>query len=227
MHKPARLKTLLSMLGTLLLLSSSALAQSQADEALRRDFPALFRKMGVVQNKAMQKEGRFLVVPSFSLDFSDGPYSMYGVGARLGYAISDFWEIYLLANPKFITQERAFLASLREQVEDQGGTVNIDGSIAQSEYGAQLLWAPLYGKDSLGISRIVRSDTFIRLTASSLTYQNGTGLNFALGVGKTFFINKWMGLRVVVEESMTQTIFAGQKAFSAITHFESGLAFYL
>ncbi len=206
--------------------AGSARAATPADEALKRDFPSLFRDMGVVQNKAMQKAGRFLFVPSFSLDFSDGPYSMYGVGARIGYALSDFWEVYLLANPKFISKERAFVSALREQVEATGGAVSIEGARAQSEYGVQLLWAPLYGKDSLGISRIIRSDTFLRVGASQIQYDIGTGLNFAVGVGKTFFLGKSFGFRVAVEESATQTIFQGQKSFSAITHFESGVALY-
>jgi len=191
-----------------------------------RDFPVVFKDMGVVQNKAMNKAGRFLVIPTFAVDFSDGPYSMYSIGARLGYALSDFWEVYLLANPKFISQKRGFFKSLEEQVSGAGYDVNLSGAVAESEYGAQILWSPLYGKDSLGVSKIIRSDTFLRFGISSLKYDLGTGLKFGLGAGKTFFINKSLGFRVLVEQAMVQTINLGVKKVTPITYVESGLAFY-
>lgn len=191
-----------------------------------KDYPVVFKEMGVVQNKAMNKQGRFLFAPAIGIDFSDGPYSMYSLGGRIGYGISDFWEVYLLAVPKFISQKRPFIRNLEEQVTEAGYTVDLSGAIARSEYGIQVLWAPLYGKDSLGISRIVRSDTFLRFGASQITYDIGSGLKFGLGIGKTFFMNRYFGLRILVEQAMTQTINQSIKEFSPITYVETGLAFY-
>lgn len=204
-----------------------ARAEAPAQEALSRDFPVVFRDMGVVQNKAMNKRQKFLFAPAFALDFSDGPYSAYSVGVRLGYAFSDFWEIYALVNPKFINQKRSFVATLEEQVAAQNLSVDLSGAIAKSEYGVQVLWAPLYGKDSLGVSRILRSDTFLRFGASQIQYDLGTGLKFGLGVGKTFFLSRFLGLRALVEEGITQTIYQSVQKFSPITYVETGLVFYL
>lgn len=195
-------------------------------DAEAKDYPVVFREMGVVQNKAMNKQGRLLFVPSFAMDFSDGPYSMYSVGARIGYAVSDFLEIYGVANPKFISQMRPFIQNLKDQVAANNYDVDITGAIARSEYGLQLLWAPLYGKDSFGVSRIVRSDTFLRLGVSQIKYDIGSGLKIGLGAGKTFFINSFLGFRVLVEEGMTQTINQGLKKFGPITYVESGVVVY-
>jgi outer membrane beta-barrel protein len=210
----------------LLVALGGAGTQVRAAESPAKDFPVVFKEMGVVQNKAMNKHGRFLFAPSFAVDFSDGPYSMFALGARVGYAVSDFWEVYLLANPKFINQKRPFIKNLEEQVASGGYTVDLSGAVAQSEYGVQILWAPLYGKDSLGISRIIRSDTFLRLGVSSINYDLGSGLKLGLGVGKTFFLGKNWGVRVLVEEALTQTINQNVKEFSPITYVESGLTFY-
>jgi outer membrane beta-barrel protein len=190
------------------------------------DVPVIFRDMGVVQNKAMSKTKRWLLAPSFSVDFSDGPFSMYGIGAGVGYAISDFWEVYLLANPKFLNKKRTLVQSIEKALAESGSTLSITGGIAQHEYGLQVLWAPLYGKDSLGISRIIRSDTFLRFVASTVQYDIGSGLKFGVGVGKTYFLGKNAGLRVVVEENMLQTILQGVKEFGLTTFVESGLVFY-
>lgn len=205
---------------------TTARAESLAQEALNRDFPVIFREMGVVQNKAMNKQDRFLLAPSIGIDFSDGPYSAYSIGARVGYAVSDFWEVYVLANPKFINQKRSFIKALEDQVAEQNLNVDLSGGVAKSEYGVQFLWAPLYGKDSVGVSRILRSDTFLRFGISQIKYDIGSGLKFGLGVGKTFFLSRILGLRVLVEEAMTQTIYQGVKKFSPITYVETGAVFY-
>lgn len=224
-------KNVLCFLGRALLLEAIGLAAVAPVHAGRdleaKDYPVVFREMGVVQNKAMNKRNRFLLVPSFATDFSDGPYTMYSVGARVGYAFSDFLEIYAVANPKFISQMRPFIQSLKDQVAANGYAVAITGGVAKSEYGLQVLWAPLYGKDSIGISRILRSDTFLRLGLSQITYDIGSGLKIGLGAGKTFFINSSLGFRVLVEEAMTQTITQGLKEFGPITYVESGLVVYL
>jgi len=220
-----RLVLAIALLSCLAPGGDTALASPGLDSS-SKDYPVVFKEMGVVQNKAMNKAGRFLFAPAIGIDFSDGPYSMYSLGGRIGYGVSDFWEIYLLAIPKFISQKRPFIQNLEEQVATAGYTVDLSGAIARSEYGVQVLWAPLYGKDSLGISRIVRSDTFLRLGASQITYDIGTGLKFGLGLGKTFFMNRYVGLRVLVEQAMTQTINQSIKEFSPITYVETGFAFY-
>lgn len=192
------------------------------------DVPVIFKDMGVVQNKAMNKAKRLLFAPSFSVDFSDGPFSMYGIGGSVGYAFSDFWEVYLLANPKFINRKRSLVQAIEKALAEATPPQNlaISGGIAQHEYGVQVLWAPLYGKDSLGISRIIRSDTFVRFGASQVQYDVGSGLKFGLAVGKTYFLGKSAGLRVMVEESLLETYLQGVKEFGLTTFVESGLVFY-
>jgi hypothetical protein len=39
----------------------------------RDEAPAVFKDMGVIQNKAIVKSNDILIAPKFSMDFSDGP----------------------------------------------------------------------------------------------------------------------------------------------------------
>src|SRR5438105_4051162 len=71
--------------------------------------PSVFRDMGVVQRKAMNKSEKLLISNYLSMDFSDGPFAMYGVNVDLGYALSDFWEIYINTVPYFINSKRSIV----------------------------------------------------------------------------------------------------------------------
>lgn len=206
--------------------------QTPLDKSLAPDqtgvVSSVFLDMGVVQRRAMPKGGRFLISNYGSFDFSDGPYSMYGVNLDLGYALSDFWELYLTSTPVFFSNARPIVAALESLDPPQ----TVDYTKPSYSYGGALVWAPAYGKDSLGSRRVIRSDTFFKLTGSQIVYEESeTGLKFSLGVGKTYFLTKWLGLRVVATGSMIQTIQAiGEEATKKFRFFgivETGFMFYL
>jgi outer membrane beta-barrel protein len=207
----------------LLLINAGSLWSAEEDMS---EVSPIFRDMGVVQNKAMNKSKKVLFAPSFSLDFSDGPYTMYGLGLSGGYALSDFWEVYAFYRPSFVNRQRLLAKAIEEKEIPGNQKLTISGGKARSEIGAHLVWAPLYGKDSLGIRRIIRSDTFLRLGVSQVSYDLGSGMKFALGVGKTFFLSKIIGIRLIVEQSLLDIIIEGQKSSGLATFFESGAVFY-
>lgn len=179
-----------------------------------------FRDMVVVQKKAMNKADRFLLSTYGSFDFSDGPYTMYGLHVNPGYAISDFLEIYANVAPVFMNGKREFT----KQVESAGYTVA--ASKERSEYGGEIIWAPLYGKDSLGSRRIIRSDTFLKAGVSDVLFQKGSGMKYQLGVGKTYFLSQHFGIRPVVSGNYIDTILQNEKKLRFFAIVELGLVSY-
>ncbi len=203
----------------------------RTDDKESEEISNVFKDMGVVQKRSMPKGGRFLFSTYGSFDFSDGPFTNYSLNINPGYAISDFFEIYINYVPMFITQARSIndqLATLT--VYNAAGlrvTPYITASLPKSQIGAEFLWAPAYGKDSLGIRTVLRSDTFIKIGVAQTTYDTDTGLRFVAGVGKTFFLGRHAGLRVCVNAGMVQNTINNQKAFRAVTLLETGFNIYL
>ena len=168
---------------------SVALAHAQ-DTALDKSLaPAddgtysnVFQDMGVVQRRAMKKSGKFLISNYGALDFSDGPYSMYGFNLDVGYALSDFWEIYINTTPFFISNKRGFASDIEKLYLDpvhypgtcnpgEDCTAKVTFIKPKMQAGVEVLWAPAYGKDSLGSRRVIHSDTFFKLGVFSFEFQ--------------------------------------------------------
>lgn len=191
--------------------------------------PVVFEGVAVVQQKAVTKGGKFIFSPSFSFDLSDGPKTMYSTNLSLGYAISDFWEIYLTGSPFYISQERSIVERIRSvELADPDSALAIEMASPKYHVGAQIHWAFGYGKDSLGLNTLVRSDTFLRLGGAQIYYDGGdTGLRFHGGVGKTYFFNKWAGVRPEFGVNYLQTIVGSVKRFTTVFAVEIGLVGYL
>lgn len=140
------------------LISGSAHAQNPAtplDPASRvveekDQVSNVFKDIVVVQRKAKDKARKFLVNPGITFDFSDGPISMYAVNTNLGYALSDFWEVYLNLVPAFIVQERSIVKKISGLTLQNGKQATITYSKPKTQYGLEVLYLPAYGKDSWG-----------------------------------------------------------------------------
>jgi len=184
------------------------------------DAKGVFRDMVVVQRRAMVKGGRFLLSTYAALDFSDNPYTMYGFQVNPGYAISDFFEVYINYAPYFRTSERRIVKELTAL------GVAVETSKPKRQIGAEVLWAPLYGKDSVGSRRVLRSDTFFKFGVMQIKYDIGSGMKFHFAVGKTFFFNKYLGIRPVISENYVQTVRNGVKKYSFFAIVETGLVGY-
>jgi outer membrane beta-barrel protein len=187
----------------------------------------VFKDMGIVQNKAMNKRRRFLFSTFATLDFSDGPYTNYSLNLNPGFALSDFFEIYLSLAPAYLVNKRSIVAEVEKFDLANGEQARISSARPRYNYGVELLWAPLYGKDSLGISRIIRSDTFFKLGVSQIQYDITTGLGIKTGIGKTYFLGKSMGLRFCLNYGLIQTVINETKSFKSMMLIESGINFYL
>lgn len=221
-------------MGFLALLSFSASAQTETplDRSLRPPMDAdteispLYREMGVVQRRAMPKDGRFLLSSYGSFDFSDGPYTYYGFNFNPGYAFSDFLEVYLQTTPFFFSSARDIVEKVAALQLNGGARASITAARPKQQYGVEVLWAPLYGKDSMGIKRVLRSDTFFKFGVAQIRYDSDTGLRFIAGVGKTFFLGRSLGLRVSANATYWQTIVDNVKSFRTIAVLEGGVVGY-
>lgn len=184
---------------------------------------SLFDNVVAVQRKAKQKSGHFLFAPVLSLDFSDSPYTMYGLNLSFGYALGEFWEIYLTYTPTFITTER----TISKQIKDvSGGLYTVDTEKAKSMLGADINWVPIYGKDSWGPYGIVRSDTFVNFSVGQMKYEQHSGMKYKIALGKTFFFSDYWNLRVQAGPSSIETYSQGKKQNIFIGLIEAGLVYY-
>lgn len=186
----------------------------------------VFRDMVVVQRKAKDKAKKFLLNPGITFDFSDGPISMYAINTNVGYALSDFWEIYLNLVPGFIVQERSIVKKVSGLQLSSGKQATITYSKPKTQYGVEILWLPAYGKDSWGPYSIVRSDTFFKFGWSQINFDEGSGNRGALLLGKTYFLSDLINLRVAAGMTYVQTIVDDEKKYNSVAVIESGLVFY-
>lgn len=180
----------------------------------------IFEDVVVVQRKAKDKRGKFLLNPGMTLDFSDGPTTLYTMNMNLGYAMSDFFEAYVNIVPAFVTKDRSIVTKLSEY------NIQVKASKPTAQYGLELLWLPAYGKDSWGPYSIVRSDTFFKLGYAMIQFESGSGSRVSLLVGKTYFLYEWFNLRIGAGLNILETIVDNKKQSSPVAVIESGFVFY-
>lgn len=208
-------------------------------------FANVFKDMGVVQRRAMNKSGKFLITTYGGLDFSDGPYSMYSINTNVGYGISDFFEIYLNIVPMFVTNPRSIVGLIQGLKLDPAEypttcragvvcTATVSFIKPKMQFGGEILWAPAYGKDSIGSRSVIRSDTFFKLGVASVIYEESQkGLSFNASVGKTYFLDEWVGFRIAASALLKQTYYSVDptvlptKAFRFYGVVEAGIILYL
>jgi hypothetical protein len=201
---------------------NTGLRPNQSDDMI----PSVYKDMVVVQRKAKQKGGHFLFAPSVDLDFSDGPITSYAINTDVGYALSDFWEVYANIVPTFITIERPIVNKVR-QLDTINGPASITYAKPISQFGGEILWAPAYGKESWGPYSIVRSDTFFKMGLSEVNFAGGSnGLRYSLLVGKTYFISRWINIRAQAGIAYMNSIVDGQKTGDWAPVIDLGLVYY-
>lgn len=194
----------------------------------KEEIPGVFKNMVVVQRKAKKKAGKFLFQPLFTIDFSDGPITAYAINTDIGYAFSDFWEVYLNVVPAFVATERPIVGKVKDLGPLANGTLpTISYAKPTSQFGLNVLWLPAYGKESWGSYSIVRSDTFFKFGASETNFEAGTmGMRFAAEVGKTYFVGNWLNIRVAAGIAYAQSVVQDQKNFNWVPVLETGLVYY-
>lgn len=192
------------------------------------EISSLFDNVVAVQRKAKVKSGKFLFNPYFSYDFSDAPLTMYGLDLNFGYAIGEFWEVYLNYTPYYINQERAIAKKVRDlgPLQSTGQTAEVTLEKVTASYGIEVNWVPIYGKDSWGPYGIVRSDTYLNMGISLVKQDTGNGNKYKLAIGKTFFLSDYFNLRFNAGASYVERRALGVIAGTTIGLLEAGLVYY-
>jgi hypothetical protein len=219
------------------ILSLFAGARAQADERLdpalaptaqedASDISQVYRNMVVVQRKAKQKANRWLFYAYGSFDFSDEPTTMYGINLDVGYAVSDYWEVYLNYVPYFIANQRDIVSKINGLQYPDGTPATLSYAKPKSQIGGEILWAPAYGKDSWGPHSIVRSDTFFKLAVGDVQYEGSSGLRTSLSLGKTFFLSSLFNFRISTGASYIQTVVDSQSKSYVVAIIEAGTIWY-
>lgn len=189
--------------------------------------PPVFKNMVVVQRQAMKKYQKIIFSLYPTLDFSDGPYTMYSLSADLGYGISPYWEIYFSTSPFFIANQRDTVKKIGEAVRESGSNLEIEGAKPKIQYGVAAIWTPIYGKDSWNSRMIIRSDTFFKFFGGMIQYEgNESGYRGNLLMGKTFYSRDLINFRLAAGGSYLQTVLQSQKYSTFVALFEFGLVSY-
>lgn len=223
-------------LGFILLFLSSQFAfaaETPVDTTLKpadtdEEISPVFKDMGVVQKKSMDKAKKLLFSNYISMDFSDGPYSNYGFNFDPGYSFSDFWEVYLNVTPFYSHTQRSIVDLVHGLTLAGGQQASITSPKAQHQFGGSVYWLPLYGKDSFGSRHVVHSDTFLNFGLSQISYESGdNGMHWQLGAGKTYFVGDRAGVRFSVSWNYIQTIVNSVKSYKSILMADIGYVLYL
>ncbi len=210
---------------------STPLDQSARLNTTDDQVSSVFRNMVVVQRKAKDKGRKILFAPSLTFEFSDGPIAMYPMNMDVGYAFSDFFEVYLNFVPGFYVKERPIVKKISDLQTTDGKQAKITYSSPKTQMGVNVLWIPAYGKDSWSPYRIIRSDTFLKFSLANITYKDdlgtgGTGSRFSFMVGKTYFLSQYLNIRLAVGWMQLESFIDSKKAADTITIMESGFVFY-
>lgn len=195
-------------------------------KSYRNDISPVFENIVSVQFKAIEKSKKFLLNPTFSVDFSDMPFTMWGTEFNLGYAYSDYWEFYLNFVPTYITNERLISKKIKDLKLSNGKELFIDTEKAKASYGILINWLPSYGKEAWGPTSIFRSDTFFQLGLGLIQFEKSTGNKFKLALGKTFFVDDFWNIRATGGAEMVEYITSGKKDSNFVGVMEIGLVYY-
>lgn len=159
---------------------------------------SIFKDIIVVQRQAIKRDKKKFLSFSSTFDFSDGPIDQTALTIKAGYAIHQNWELHLLFTPSYINKTRPVADSVSNLTLANGQKAELISPKAKNAMGAEINWMLAYGKDAWGPYTIIRSDTFFQLHVNNTSYEDGTsGLNYSLGLGKSFYSKKSIHFRAV------------------------------
>ncbi len=153
---------------------------------------APFREVSVIQKKYMPKTGRFQFFVAGGMTTNSPWFLNLGARINVGYFFTETLGIEV--GGMFLSNsEREVSKEIRENNKLQPEKfVN-----TKNNMGADLVWAPIYGKVSFLNDRIVPFDMYFSAGAgsSSTNSREGTNTTFHVGTGQIFSLGKSMAFR--------------------------------
>jgi outer membrane beta-barrel protein len=170
--------------------SEAATAKSDIKDVSDLGKLQAFKDIAVIQKRYLPKSQRLEFYIGPTLNLNDAFFFNFGGTARLGYYFRERYGIEGIAT---------ILRASERQVTTDLGTrgVHTTSFITPSAYyGADLKWAPMYGKMTWANKKITPFDLYFSFGGGlTSTNQGGTAPTFHLGTGQIFALSKATAFR--------------------------------
>jgi hypothetical protein len=182
----------------------------------------LFKNMMVVQKKVITKSNKFFIDTNLSFDYSDSPKSLHNLNLGVGYALSDSIEIGLSFSPLFLVATKSLYNEASKLVSGQ-----FSANDPKSQIGVHVNYQLAYGKDAFGLFSISRSETFLKMFLNQTSFENSkSGSQMGIGLGKTYFISKYINFRFCVSYAHTNYFINDESVSTNSALIEPGLVLF-
>lgn len=170
--------------------SKSGAEVSQKPELTGLGNLAAFNDVAVINRRFLPKTSRFEFFPNFGIILNDAFFTSVDYGARLAYYFSEKYGLEL--NAQFMsTQNRLVTDELFQR-----GVTTQSLATAQSFYGLDFKWTPIYGKMGWLNRSIIPFDFYFSIGGGITKTNQGTQPpTVHLGGGQLFALNKWLAIR--------------------------------
>lgn len=181
-------------------------AEKEADEGASSKAGKLEDRIPPVSGNLFKKEGRFEISPTFGLSLADAFFQKYTFGLKLSYHASESlsfgafatYALDTVGGAVSVCRSSVCASPTMDDLKEVPGKL---GLLAGAEVG----WAPLYGKVNLFAEKVLHFDTGVLAGVSVIQYAapNGamsTTVGGHLGIGQRYFITSFMTLRLELRD---------------------------
>lgn len=146
-------------------------------------------QVGVVQNRAYSKAGKFSLGINGGIVFADPFLSTKILGGTFGYNFSEYLALELIGWKLFANGSSAL-----ETLRDQGKDANTN--LQKAYYGTEVLWSVMYGKLSFIGRKIIYYDLHLTAGGGMIDTETGKYPAGTLGIGQRFYLSQSFSLRL-------------------------------
>lgn len=181
-------------------------AEKETDEGAASKSGRLQDKIPPVSGNLFKKGGRFEISPTSGLSLADAFFQKYTFGLKLSYHVSESlsfgafgsYAIDTVGGAVSVCRDDVCSSPKMEELTSVPGKL---GLIA----GAEVAWAPLYGKVNLFAEKVLHFDTGIVAGASLVQYAAPndvmtTTIGGHVGIGQRYFLTSFMTLRLELRD---------------------------
>ncbi|MBK9293169.1 MAG: outer membrane beta-barrel domain-containing protein [Oligoflexia bacterium] len=149
-----------------------------------------FNDVAVITRRFLPKTNRFEFHPNVGMILNDAFFTNFDFGARLAYYFSEKYGLELIG--QFISTTNKTVTT--ELAQRDVTTESL--ATAQSYYGLDFKWIPIYGKMGWLNKSIVPFDFYFSIGGGLTKTNQGTQpVSLHLGGGQMFALNKWLAIR--------------------------------
>ncbi len=173
---------------------------------------APFREISVIQKKYLPKTGRFQFYAAGGMTTNSPWFLNLGAKINIGYFFTETLGVEV--GGMFLSNSER---QVSKEIRENNGLQPEKFVNTKSNLGADLVWAPIYGKVSFLNDRIVPFDMYFSAGAgtSSTNSQEGNNTTFHVGTGQIFAMGKSMAFRWDYSWYMYQATPVADKSLTA------------